>query len=325
MNITMQRRFFVLLGVTAVTFVLLAACSERSLQSLLDGEESGAFELTTREVHLQASDEFTITARGGFTPYYFDLDNGVGDIDTSTGRYRSPETLNNGQFIEVPVLAMDNAGATDSATVLLYERLSVDPRTLDVHTGEQGAEVEVGGGFGSYFFELEREDDGSGGTGILGLPGEPDEEGVWHLTYNAPVAPGSVLLTIRDELANRVTVEITVYPEEELRISPTSETVVLNGGVNPITFEVTGGQGDPQDFELSLEPEDFGLVPPIAAGGTFEYTPPQEEGTATITVSCQQRLKSSGFQRFRSSAFLGFLQGQRPRFSSGPSSGMSLL
>ena len=40
---------------------------------------------------------------------------------------------------------------------------------------------------------------------------------------------------------------------------------------------------------------------------------------------CQQRLKSSGFQRFRSSAFLWFLQGQRPRFSSGPSSGTSLL
>ncbi len=290
MNTNVKTHRFVLLTVTVVTLAFLAACSETSLQSLLEGEEGGGFELTTREVHLETSDEYTLSARGGFKPYFFDLDNGVGEIDTSSGRFRSPESLNDELLIEVPVSAMDNAGATDTAKVLLYERLSASPRTLEVPADEnfEANPITVWGGFGSYTFDLETED-GETATGVTGsaeFDEDPDDEDRMILRYTSPENPGTIFLSIRDELANRVTVEITVHPDDELRVIPSSKTVVLNGVPAPLEFQVIGGTGAADDYEVIVEPEGVGSVSEIEANATFtfEFTP-SGEGTATITVT----------------------------------------
>ncbi|MCA1753904.1 MAG: hypothetical protein LC641_04210, partial [Spirochaeta sp.] len=88
--------------------LFLSACSDLSLLAILDGEEGGRFTITEREVHLQASNEFTLTANGGVQPYAFRLENGVGQIDSTTGRFLAPAIVNGA--VDVSVIAVDYTG-----------------------------------------------------------------------------------------------------------------------------------------------------------------------------------------------------------------------
>ncbi|MFP4565782.1 MAG: hypothetical protein ACLFNX_04715 [Spirochaetaceae bacterium] len=255
-----------LLGAVA----LIASCGDVSLYSLLESEEGGEFSLGANEIHLQAGNEYTITAKGGFTPYHFELDGGVGELQSSTGHYTAPSDLTDGEVVDVPVKAADSMGETGAALIRLYERLSANPNAFEI-SEDDSLEIEVGGGIGEYEFEV---DEGS----VVW----DDENG--ELEYTAPETAGSDSVRVYDEIGNRLTVDITVYTESggELHIAPSSRTLVLE---NPQTvdFDILGGTEPYVDVSVDTDPGDLGVLDWDSGDDDFSFTL-SSAGTAVFTV-----------------------------------------
>ncbi len=254
------------------TVVFLSACSELSLFAILEGEEGGSFSIAEREVHLQASNEFTLTASGGVRPYSFRLDNGIGQIDSPTGRFVAPAMLNGA--VDVTVTAVDYTGARATALFKLYDRFSAHPRSFEIAANGAGPQIiNVSGGIGDYSVDL---DAGGGSAGWAGSP-----EGT--LEYSPPGTPGSYEIRVRDEIGNLITVRATVYSADELRISPSSKTVVLDPGDDEdLSFTISGGTSAYDS--LTQQPAGFGSLNWTEGSDSFNFTV-NATGSATISVT----------------------------------------
>lgn len=262
--------FLLLLGLT----VVLSGCSELSLSSLLKGEERGAFAIVEREVHLQPAEEFTLTATGGFRPYVFILENGIGQLNSTSGHFVAPGTLNGEAIVDIPVTAVDFVGARTTALLRLYNRFSVHPRLFEVAAGGGTALVmEVSGGIGPYTFDL---DDGA--AMWTGDPGDA----IQVLEYEPPGTPGLYEIQVRDGIGNQITARVTVYSADQLRIAPASTSVVLTGGPQTRGFDISGGI--PPYNQPTHTPAGFGSLNWLVGSDEFSFTV-NSAGSATITVT----------------------------------------
>ncbi|MCA1755478.1 MAG: hypothetical protein LC641_12455, partial [Spirochaeta sp.] len=102
-----------------------------------------------------------------------------------------------------------------------------------------------------------------------------------ELEFTSPAEPGAYEIRVHDEIGNQITVRATVYSTTELRISPSSMTVVLDPGDDEdLDFTISGGT-TPYN-EPTQQPEDFGIFD--WDGDEFDYTV-SAVGSATITVA----------------------------------------
>ncbi|MGM0674490.1 MAG: hypothetical protein ACQETQ_07350 [Spirochaetota bacterium] len=269
--------FKLTLIVAATAF--LAACGEASLLNMVEGDQGGEFSLNEQEVHLQSGGEFTLHAQGGIKPYTFELEQEVGTLESSTGRYAAPEAFENGTVIDVPVNVSDYAGETASALFRLYERLSVTPRSFEIESGSENTrEITVSGGVPDYELEFGFEesrltqDDGS-------------------LTYEAPDSgdPETESFRVYDSIGNRITVNVEVFTVDTLRITTEdSLTVDLGEGGDTLDFTVTGGFGSYAEPATTDDSDDIGE---LTWDGSWENDSDEfsfdvdSPGTATIEVT----------------------------------------
>ncbi|MFO8063194.1 MAG: hypothetical protein R6V29_01005 [Spirochaetia bacterium] len=273
--------FKLTLIVAATAF--LAACGEASLLNMVEGDQGGEFSLNEQEVHLQSGGEFTLHAQGGIKPYTFELEQEVGTLESSTGRYAAPEAFENGTVIDVPVNVSDYAGETASALFRLYERLSVTPRSFEIEAASGDTqEITVSGGVPDYELEFEfdesrlTEDDGS-------------------ITYKAPDSgdPETESFRVYDSIGNRITVNVEVFTVDTLRLEtvPAGESLTVDlgsGESQTLTFTVTGGIEPYDDPHVTSGSDNIGSLSSSGFEGSesdeFTYTV-DSPGTATIEVT----------------------------------------
>ena len=188
---------------------------------------------------------------GGVAPYTFSVFSGTGSVNASTGSYLAP--VSNGSAV---VRVTDSLGNFASANVTVTTSLSLLPATTTLAVNNTATFTAVGG-TGPFSYSL------FSGTGIIN-----SSTGI----YTAPAASGSAVVRVTDSLGATANASITINPA--LTISPTSQTMSINGtlnfsasnGVSPYTYSVFSGTG-------------------TINSSTGVYTAPASSGSAVVRVT----------------------------------------
>jgi len=165
---------------------------------------------------------------GGVSPYSYSLVSGTGSINSSSGVYTAPGS--NGSAV---VRVTDAIGNTADAAITVTTALSISPTstTLAVNNSTTFSAV---GGTGPFTFSR------LSGTGSVNAT-----TGV----YTAPASAGSAVVRVTDSLGATADANVTV--NAALTISPTSQTMGINGtlnfsadgGVVPYSYSLVSGTG----------------------------------------------------------------------------------
>ena len=203
---------------------------------------------TSQSLSLNSTQAFSAT--GGVTPITFSLASGLGSVD-STGLYTASSTP--GTTI---VRATDSLGNTSDATVNVYGALGISPTSATVAVNNTVA-FSAGGGVGPYSYSI------FSGTGSINATTG---------FFTAPAVSGSVTVRVTDSLGATSNAVVTV--NGALQISPTAQTVLINGSV---AFATTGG----------VPSVSFSLVSGTGSinSGTGVYTAPAANGSAVVRAT----------------------------------------
>ena len=229
-------------AVLVILVTLLAfSCGELSMFEVLESEEPGPLAVAQANVTLPPRAQFQVSATGGFTPYTYELAEGmsVGTIDATTGMYSAP-----GAATTDEVVVIDRYGEQVTTFFHVYGQLRVVPSSFSVSVGETRT-ISVHGGRGALTLLTEETrgtvewDSGSGDP--LGSPAE--------VFYTAPTDPGDSgdVFGVQDGAGNLATVTVTVYAAETLRFEAPVEVIqagdsielTVHGGEDPFVFDVT--------------------------------------------------------------------------------------
>lgn len=181
---------------------------------------------TTITVALSATQTFT--AAGGVSPYTYSIVSGGGSINSTTGVYTAPAS------VDIAVIRVtDSRGNTADANIAINDPLVISPSTFTLAVNNVRT-FPASGGVAPYTFSV------FAGTGSI-----DSSTGV----YTAPAASGSATVRVTDSVGNTADATVTINPA--LAIAPASITVALNGsqtfsatgGVTPYTFSVVSGVG----------------------------------------------------------------------------------
>ncbi len=170
----------------------------------------------------------TFSETGGVAPFTYSIVTGTGVVNASTGVYTAPAS--NGT---ATVRVTDSIGNTSNASVTVTTTMSISPTSSTIAVNNTQT-FSVTGGTGPYTFSRVV------GTGTINA-----STGV----YTAPVTSGSATVRVTDSLG--ATADATVTVNAALAITPTSQTMGINGtlnfsasgGVVPYTYSIASGTG----------------------------------------------------------------------------------
>lgn len=170
----------------------------------------------------------SFSGSGGVLPYTFSIVSGVGSLDSLSGLYTAPGS--NGVAV---VRVTDNFGNFSDANINVTSVLSMSPSSAVLAVNNTQT-FSAAGGTPPYTYSI------SSGTGSVN-----SSTGV----YTAPASSGSAVVRVTDALGATVTSNVTV--NQALQISPSSQTMTINGtlsfsasgGVVPYTYSIVSGGG----------------------------------------------------------------------------------
>ncbi|TVR51596.1 MAG: hypothetical protein EA426_19880 [Spirochaetaceae bacterium] len=231
--------------VRVTVFVLLVtllffSCGELSMFEVLESEEPGSLTVAQSNVTLPPRAQFQVSATGGFTPYTYELAEGMsaGTIDPTTGLYSAP-----GAATTDEVVVIDRYGAHVTTFMHVYDQLRVVPSSFSISVGETRM-ISVHGGRGALALVTEET---RGDAEWYPGPGDPIGSPA-EVLYTAPTDPGDNgdVFGVQDGAGNLATVTVNVYSAETLRFASAVEVIqagdsielTVHGGKVPFEFDI---------------------------------------------------------------------------------------
>ncbi len=255
--------------------LLFFSCGELSMFEALESEEPGSLTVAQSNVTLPPRAQFQVSATGGFTPYTYELAEGMsaGTIDPTTGMYSAPGVATTDE-----VVVIDRYGAHVTTFIHVYDRLRVVPSSFSISVGETRM-ISVRGGRGALALLT---DETRGDAAWYPGPGDPIGSPA-EVFYTAPTDPGDNgdVFGVQDGAGNLATVTVTVYAAETLRFEAPVEVIQAGDSI-----ELTVHGGDPP-YVFAVAPpydstEDLGPAGPTSV--VFNH-PGTTLDAAVITVT----------------------------------------
>jgi len=166
--------------------------------------------------------EIILEVVNGVEPFNWSVDSGKLNITTGTSvKYTAPQSPG-----EYTVNVTDSTGNTSSATIEVYNKLTVSPETHAMEVNKS-FEFRISGGKEPYAIFVN-----------MGSAGDIQNSKVM---FNAPNEEGQIVLTVTDSMGQKTAAAVSVVRDLPLSVSPAEALTAPDGNIK---FTASGGKPD---------------------------------------------------------------------------------